>query len=66
MVAVVYTLGCTRNGSFAELDENNIVQRVLVIGNEMICDENGEEDETLGDAYLRDLLPGSGLVANFL
>tara|TARA_B100000131_G_scaffold288877_1_gene300512 strand:- start:117 stop:665 length:549 start_codon:yes stop_codon:yes gene_type:complete len=45
---------------FAELDENNIVQRVLVIGNEMILDENGEEDETLGDAYLRDLLPGSG------
>ena len=45
---------------FAELDESNIVQRVVVIGNEMILDENGEEDETLGDAYLRDLLPGSG------
>ncbi len=33
---------------FAELDENNIVKRVILISNDDIINENGEEDEILG------------------
>lgn len=33
---------------FAELDENNIVLRVVVVSNDDILDENGEEQEFLG------------------
>lgn len=40
---------------FAELDENNIVQRVLVINNEDILDENQVEQESIGVAFLRRL-----------
>lgn len=45
---------------FAELNEKNIVQRVLVVGNGDIIDENGDEREELGVAYLLNLFPGSG------
>ena len=42
---------------FAEIDSNldNVVLRVLVIGNEDILDENGEESEALGIAYCKNL-----------
>jgi len=40
---------------FAELDENNIVTRVLVIGNEDCQDSEGNEDETVGIAFCRSL-----------
>ena len=42
---------------FAEIDSNldNDVIRVLVIGNEDILDENGEESEALGIAYCKNL-----------
>jgi len=40
---------------FAELDENNIVIRVLVVSNEDITDENGIEQEALGVTYLQNL-----------
>lgn len=33
---------------FAELDENNVVQRVIVISNEDIFDEDGDENEEIG------------------
>ena len=33
---------------FAELDENNIVQRVIVVHNNELLDENGNESEQLG------------------
>ena len=33
---------------FAELDSNNIVQRVIVISNDDLVDENGQESEGLG------------------
>lgn len=42
--------------NFAELDENNIVTRVIVIGNEDITDENGIEREELGIQYCQNLL----------
>ena len=42
---------------FAEIDSNldNVVLRVLVIGNEDILDENGEESEALGIAFCKSL-----------
>lgn len=35
---------------FAQLDENNIVQQVIVISNDDLLDENGVEQESLGVA----------------
>ena len=42
---------------FAEIDSNldNVVLRVIVIGNEDILDENGEESEALGIAFCKNL-----------
>ena len=40
---------------FAELDENNIVLRVVVISNDEILDESGRESEALGVARCREL-----------
>lgn len=45
---------------FAELDENNIVQRVVVVADFDTADEDGVEDEAIGIAFLDTLLPGSG------
>jgi len=38
---------------FAELDENNIVKRVLVVANHIITREDGKEYEEEGVKYLR-------------
>ena len=42
---------------FAEIDSNldNVVLRVIVIGNDDILDESGEENEALGIAYCKNL-----------
>ena len=44
---------------YAELDNQNIVQRVLVVSND-VTHVDGVEDEALGATFLGDLLPGSG------
>ena len=44
---------------YAELDTDNIVQRVLVVSND-VTHVDGVEDETLGATFLADLLPNSG------
>jgi hypothetical protein len=41
---------------FAELDQNNIVTRVLVVNNDDITDSNGQEQESLGITLLQSLL----------
>jgi len=43
---------------FAELDENNYVIRVIVVDNNDILDENGEESEQLGIEFCQKLLDG--------
>ena len=43
---------------FAELDENNIVLRVVVVSNDLILDDNSVEQENIGIGYLRALLGG--------
>tara|TARA_B100001939_G_scaffold347887_1_gene371139 strand:- start:1446 stop:1826 length:381 start_codon:yes stop_codon:yes gene_type:complete len=40
---------------FAELNEENEVTRVLVVKNEILLDENGDEQESLGIAFLQSL-----------
>lgn len=35
--------------------ENNVVQQVIVINNEVITDENGNEQESLGIAFCKSL-----------
>lgn len=40
---------------FAELNSENIVQRVVVVNNDVIIDENGDEQESLGVEFLQEL-----------
>jgi hypothetical protein len=41
---------------FAEVDKNNIVLQVVVVNNEVLQDENGNEVEVKGADFLRELL----------
>lgn len=41
---------------FAEINSNNIVLRVLVVSNEDITDQNGQEQEQLGINFLKNLI----------
>ena len=43
---------------FAELDENNIVKRVIVVSNNAILDNNGQESEAKGAAFCQSLFGG--------
>ena len=40
---------------FAELDANNTVLRVIVVSNDMIIDEQGQESEAVGIAFCQSL-----------
>lgn len=44
---------------FAELGEDNIVLRVIVVANEELLDENGDESEAKGAEFCRNLLGGT-------
>lgn len=44
---------------FAELDENNIVLRVIVVHNNEMLDSDGVEQEALGQAFCTNLLGGA-------
>jgi hypothetical protein len=44
---------------FAEINKFNVVQRVIVVANEVLLDENGNEQEALGAAFCSDLLGGT-------
>jgi hypothetical protein len=43
---------------FAELDKNNIVKQVVVVDNNELLDENGNESEQKGIDFLIDVLGG--------
>lgn len=49
---------------FAELDSNNIVLRVVVVGNDEIT-VNGEESEQKGKNFLNELLGGTWVQTSF-
>ena len=44
---------------FAELNENNVVLRVIVVHNNDTHDENGVEQESLGQAFCTNLFGGN-------
>ena len=41
---------------FAQLDENNIVTRVIVVGNADCLDESGQESEAVGIAFCQSIV----------
>ena len=43
---------------FAQIDENNIVQQVIVVHNNELLDENGYEKESKGIQFCESLLGG--------
>jgi hypothetical protein len=50
---------------FAELDENNIVLRVLVVNNSDIMDENNVEQESIGITFLQNLVGGTWVQTSY-
>ncbi len=44
---------------FAELDENNVVKRVIVVNNVDLLDDNGVEQESLGVSFCQSLFGGT-------
>lgn len=40
---------------FARIDSDNKVQEVIVVNNDVLLDENGEESEALGQAFIASL-----------
>ena len=50
---------------FAELDDSNIVLRVIVISNDDIKDKKGKESESIGTALCAEMLGGRWIQASF-
>lgn len=44
---------------FAELNENNVVEKVVVVNNSELLDGNGVEQETIGAAFCQNLFGGT-------
>ena len=44
---------------YAELDENNVVKRVIVVANKDTADVDGNESEAIGVAFCQKLLGGN-------
>lgn len=40
---------------FARIDSENKVQEIIVVNNDVLTDENGEESEALGQAFIASL-----------
>lgn len=50
---------------FAELDDNNVVLRVLVVANEELLDEDGNESEMKGADFCRFLFGGNWVQTSY-
>lgn len=50
---------------FAELDENNVVLRVISVSNEITTPQNSEEQEQLGINFCQNLFGGRWLQTSF-
>jgi hypothetical protein len=50
---------------FAQLDENNKVINVIVVANEDILDETGNESETVGIAFCQNFLGGNWIQTSY-
>jgi len=50
---------------FAEIDENNIVLRVIVVADEDNQDQDGNENEVIGAKFCHDLLGGRWIQTSY-
>ena len=50
---------------FAEIGLDNVVQQVIVVNNTELLDENGVEQETLGQQFCRQLLGGTWIQTSY-
>jgi hypothetical protein len=51
---------------FVKIDENNVVRQVIVVRNEDILDENGNESEAVGQAFIASIgLDGTWLQTSY-
>lgn len=50
---------------FAELDANNVVLRVIVVGNKDTSDANGVEKESIGKAFCERLFGGNWVQTSY-
>ena len=50
---------------FAEIDENNIVLRIIVVDNQDTADEDGNEVESIGVAFCQNLLGGEWVQTSY-
>jgi hypothetical protein len=50
---------------FAELDENNIVLRVIVVANDKCLDQNDVENESIGALFCHNLLDGHWIQTSY-
>lgn len=50
---------------FAELDSNNVVLRVIVVGNKDTSDANGVEKESIGRAFCERLFGGNWVQTSY-
>jgi hypothetical protein len=50
---------------FVELDENNIVIQSIVVNNDVILDESGNESEALGIVFCKNLLGGRWIQTSY-
>lgn len=50
---------------FAQLDDNNIVTQVIVVHNNELLDENGQESEAKGIAFCQSLLGGNWIQTSY-
>jgi hypothetical protein len=50
---------------FAQLDENNVVTQVIVVNNNELLDENGNESEAKGIAFCQSLLGGNWVQTSY-
>lgn len=51
--------------NFAEIGLNNTVIRVLIVSNDVLLDENGNEVEALGKEFCRNLLGGTWVQTSY-
>lgn len=50
---------------FAQIDENGVVLQVIVVNNEDVLDENGQESETIGVNFCHNLLGGDWVQTSY-
>ena len=50
---------------FAKIDENSIVAGIIVVHNNVLLDDNGVEQESLGDLFCSDLLGGNWVQTSY-